>query len=550
MNKHRQPGLAALIASLLITTAALGGCGQPATPAGPAATVTVTATAPPSGTPGTAEPLPGEPSGEQTTGPTEAVPSEEPAPEEPAPEPEPAPEEPAPDEPGELDPTPTPTITGTAVYRQTLVAHTGTWGPGDVTLKYRWFRSGAAISGATDPAYVLVLADIGHRIKVRVTGSKEGYTSVARYSSATAEIEPASLTSTPTPTLSGTAQVGRTLTADPGDWGPGTVHLTYRWYRSGAVISGADDPDYDVVAADLGETIKVRVSGSKSGYQTIRKHSAETTPVIAGVLTTSAPSITGTAQVGRRLYAHAGEWGPDPIHLTYRWYRTATQIPGATGSSYLVRTGDLDKRIRVVVRGTKPGFTTAARSSALTDPVQPGVFTSTPLPTLPGTLRVGQLLNGRVTWQPIPVTITYQWFRNGVPIAGATSPEYRVQLADLGDSIRVRVQGTKPGYATQFRVTPPSPAVQPGLLRTSVPTISGTPMLGMILHANPGLWGPVPINFTYQWRRDGAPIVGATSANRTVTLGDRGHRLSVTVRGTKPGYLPVSRTSAQTPLVP
>lgn len=541
MDTHRQPLLAGLTAGFIILTSALTACGQPV--GQPQAGTTVTVTAPassPAEGPQTTEPG----SSQQSEGPEGSAPAEEPFPDE---EPSSA-EEPADTV---LSPTPTPTITGSVIYGHTLVAHAGTWGPGDVTLTYRWFRSGAAISGATEPAYQLRVGDVGHRMRLKVTGAKEGFASVTKTSAETGEVQPATLAVTPSPTVSGTAQVGRTLTAEPGTWAPSDVSLTYRWYRAGAAISGATHNTYTLVAADLSETIKVRVSGSKPGYATVRKYSSATGAVVAGTLDAVVPALTGTAKVGHRLWAMAGEWGPAPVDIRYRWYRDGTVITGAADSSYLLQAADLGERMRVVVIGQKAGYATTGRTSAMTDPVDPGTFTFAPTPSLPSTKRVGQILNGQVTWMPIPVTMHYQWFRDAAAIPGATGHHYTVRFADLGKVIRLRVTGTKAGYTTVTRATAAGSPVQPGNLSpTPTPQVTGVLIVGSTLHANPGSWGPAPVNLSYQWKRDGSVIVGATSPSRTVTLGDRGHRLSVSVRGTKPGYVPVTRTSVQTPVVP
>jgi hypothetical protein len=81
----------------------------------------------------------------------------------------------------------TPVITGTRAAGRTLAVRTGSWSPG-TGLKYRWYRSGQPIKKATHKTYKLVAADRGKTIKVRVTGSKPGYTTAPRYSAATSRI--------------------------------------------------------------------------------------------------------------------------------------------------------------------------------------------------------------------------------------------------------------------------------------------------------------------------------------------------------------------------
>ena len=82
---------------------------------------------------------------------------------------------------------PTPTISGTRRAGYVLTANPGTWTSG-TTLRYQWYRSGVAIAGATAKTYKLVTADRFDTIKVRVVGSKAGYTTVTRFSASTSRI--------------------------------------------------------------------------------------------------------------------------------------------------------------------------------------------------------------------------------------------------------------------------------------------------------------------------------------------------------------------------
>ena len=56
------------------------------------------------------------------------------------------------------------------------------------TYSYRWYRNGAAISGATAKSYILRSADRGTAIKVKVTGRKSGYTTASRVSASTTAV--------------------------------------------------------------------------------------------------------------------------------------------------------------------------------------------------------------------------------------------------------------------------------------------------------------------------------------------------------------------------
>jgi ELWxxDGT repeat protein len=170
---------------------------------------------------------------------------------------------------------PVPKVTGTAIVGKTLKAVPGAWAPAKVTLKYQWLRAGKAIKGATKSTYKLVKADAGKRITVKVTGSKSGYASASKTSKAVTALH--ALTKTPTPKITGTATVGKTLKAVPGAWAPAKVTLKYQWLRAGKAIKGATKSSYKLVSADKGKKVTVKVTGSKKNYKSVAKTSAAKT---------------------------------------------------------------------------------------------------------------------------------------------------------------------------------------------------------------------------------------------------------------------------------
>jgi subtilisin family serine protease len=87
---------------------------------------------------------------------------------------------------------------------------------------------------------------------------------------------------------------------------------------------------------------------------------------------------------------------------------------------------------------------------------------------------------------------------------------------------------------------------QESTFTTTVPTISGEYRVGAPLTASVAPWSPVA-TFTYQWRRDGDMIAGATKSTYTPDDADLGAKLSVTVTGTATGQTPTSTTSVETP---
>ena len=86
----------------------------------------------------------------------------------------------------------------------------------------------------------------------------------------------ATLTATPTPTVSGVATVGHVLTGAAGTWAPATVILTYQWQRDLVPIDNATALTYTVTAADVGHHLTLVVTGHKFGYKVVPKTSLQT----------------------------------------------------------------------------------------------------------------------------------------------------------------------------------------------------------------------------------------------------------------------------------
>ena len=193
-----------------------------------------------------------------------------------------------------------PTVSGTPTVGSTLTAKAGTWSPSDVTLKYQWLRDGYIIAGGTKPSYKLTTDDVGHAMTISITGSKSGFASRTASSAPTAKVASKDVEETPskviqssTPSVSGTAKRGRTLTGDPGDWGPTGVELALEWVRDDGVVVATGTPTYKVRTIDLGRTLSFRVIGLKKSYETVTETSKPTETVRA------TSTLTVTPEVGR-----------------------------------------------------------------------------------------------------------------------------------------------------------------------------------------------------------------------------------------------------------
>lgn len=345
---------------------------------------------------------------------------------------------------------PAPTVAGTAKVTETLTANPGKWSPSSIALAHQWYRDGKPVEDATGLSYTLLPADAGARITFSTTGTKPGYTTVMRYSAATSAVAKANLTATPTPKITGTATVGETLAGVAGTWAPAPVELGYQWYRGSTAISGATKASYVLQGADAGETIKLAITGTSPGYETVTRTSAATGAVAkASLSATPTPRITGDTVVGATLTAVPGTWSPEPVELAYQWYRGSTAIPDAKVSTYVLTDADAGDALKVKVTGSRTGYNPVSKTSAPTDAVeQPGVLT-TATPRISGTARVGQTLKVAAgDWGPGTVKLTYRWYHASRAISGATGTTYKVRSVDEDHTIWVKVTGSKEGYAS------------------------------------------------------------------------------------------------------
>ncbi|MFF2372595.1 beta strand repeat-containing protein [Agromyces sp. NPDC058110] len=166
----------------------------------------------------------------------------------------------------------TPWISEWIAVGSTVKANTGTWTSG-TTFTYQWYVNGTAVSGATASTFPLTTSHAGKTITLAVKGTLSGYSTITK----TSEVTP-KVATVATPTISGTAKVGSTLTAKTGTWTTGTA-FTYQWYAGGTAIPGATASTYQLATAQKGTAVSVLVTGTLSGYQTIVKGSSAVVPV-------------------------------------------------------------------------------------------------------------------------------------------------------------------------------------------------------------------------------------------------------------------------------
>jgi hypothetical protein len=170
-----------------------------------------------------------------------------------------------------------------------------------------------------------------------------------------------------------------------------------------------------------------------------------------------------------------------------------------------------------------------------------------PTQKISGTTKVGQTLTAVTgTWSPTPVTLSYQWKRGGAVISGAIAKTYKLTASDIGKTITVSVTGKKSGYTTVTKTTSATAPISGTLTASTIAKPSGTTKVGSTLTANTGTWGPGSVALSYQWKRAGTAIPGATGRTYKLTALDAERAITVTVTGKRTNYTTTSQTSAGT----
>ena len=297
-----------------------------------------------------------------------------------------------------------PVVHGTAQVGESLWADATDIEDGNgldrVQFQFQWTSNdGSAdtdIAGATNSGYTLVADDVGRTIRARVAFTDRGGYSETRTSAATDAVAAAPQPDRPAtgqPTITGTARVGETLTADTTGItdADGLVNATYsyQWVANdgitGTDISGETDATYTLAADDEGKTIKVRVIVTDDAGNETTLTSAATEAVgfvvqqqeASNTPATGAPTISGTAQVGETLTADTADIsdtdGLTNVSYSYQWIRndggTDTDIQDATRSTYTLAADDEGTTIKVEVRFTDDAGNDETLSSGATGAV-------------------------------------------------------------------------------------------------------------------------------------------------------------------------------------
>lgn len=202
----------------------------------------------------------------------------------------------------------------------------------------------------------------------------------------------------------------------------GGAPLSYQWERDGRSIDGAKSPTYRLTetmhATDNGAGFRVTVRNA-AGSVTSAVARLSVTPVLAAIATV--PADTQVQAGGTATFGVTVGTGTRP--LSYQWLRDGSPIDGATAAAYTTpATGSADNGARFSVAVTNAAGTLTSPAATLT------VTPAGSLPALSGQPQDATVLAGRSTTFSVTASsstaLSYQWLKNGTPIAGATAASH------------------------------------------------------------------------------------------------------------------------------
>ena len=432
----------------------------------------------------------------------------------------------------------------------------GTYSVTGGATSVEWFADTTSVG--TDSTFTLSSGDAGKAVRAVVTYELAGYTSAVT----TLAVQQGPLPTMGTPAI-GTRTFGGSLSiANPFTYSSGADNLatlSYQWLANGKAIKGATKSTLPATAALLNTQISVRVTSKSPLYPTATFTSAATTivlknaPLPAGPVTFTVAG--GTLKPGAKATIAPISWDVAGLKVAYNWQSSSdgstwTTIAKATKSSYTATAADAGNQLRVRVSATKAGYWFAEIGSAAQTVMFNTALEFTTDPVVSGSGAVGTALSvDKGTVNTTGATLSYQWLLDGIVIPGATKASHALVPSYFGKELSVRVTAAKAGnlpVTVEPRSVKVGVGAAPVATSKNAPKISGTLTSGSTLTASTGIWNIDGLTFTFQWKRNGVDVAGATSRSYLLTAADVATQLSVTVTATRTGYVNGTSTSTLT----
>jgi hypothetical protein len=256
---------------------------------------------------------------------------------------------------------------------------------------------------------------------------------------------------------------------------PGLV-TTFQWLRNGSPIAGATSATYVI------DSVKTTDSAR---YSVTLRNPLGTATSAAAALTLALPPtvanapVSSTINLGATVSFSVSALGSTPF--AYQWLRDGTALPGATSALLTIpsaQTSDAGS-YTVNISNSAGSVTTGAATLTLN-------FTAATITSAPTSLTVVAGAKSTLSVTPTGTApFTYQWFRNGLRLSGATAATLTFDTTLVSDAGTYSVIVTNPGSSVSsptaiLTVTPVTRLSNLSVL-TSLSTATDTFTLGYVV---------------------------------------------------------------------
>jgi len=360
---------------------------------------------------------------------------------------------------------------------------------GTPPLAFQWTKDGGDIVGATGYSYTLSAAALGD------AGS---YT--CRVSNACSQVESAAAVLTVDaaasivthPASQSVCQGDQAVLSIEAD---GLEPLSYQWRHDGQNLSGATQATYVIDAVDPNDAGDYTCVVSND-CGTVESNPAALT-IGSGPTVTDQPSDRYVCEGAPATFAVVAG-GSDPI--AYQWLKDGVEILDANSPSY-----GYDPVTPADAGGYSCRVTNAC-GQVTSDEAELTVGTGVVITGDPNSQSVceGYSVVFRVTADG-SAPLSYQWRKDGQDIPGATASMYMIPLATASDG---------GDYACVVSNVCGDVQSEPATLNVrAAPSIGDQPFDQVLCEGWPAMFGVTADGeppLSYQWRKDGVDIVGAT----------------------------------------
>lgn len=366
-----------------------------------------------------------------------------------------------------------------------------------IPCSYQWMKNGQNITGANSSNYTITSASLS---------DSGNYCCVIGNSYGSMNTDTVSLTILTSPQISGHPISTSRCIDDTVSFhvtASGSQPLVYQWYNTNGIISGAISNPLQLTSLS---------SGSANNYYCVVSNTCGSATSNAATLTIKTPPVVSSLSPSTTVCENNAvvfsitATGTAPI--SYQWYKNLSIITGATNATYSISSASTSDAGNYYCKATNSCGSDSSNISVLTVNTKP-VITSQTSNNI--SFCEGNTMTLSVTATGTP-PLTYQWYKNSLPITGATNNTYTVSSvvsADAGTYHCIVTNGCNSQQSNAISVTIRTAPVITNQ-SSSTNRCSGQSMTFSVTAS-----GTYPLS--YQWYKDNTIITSATNQDYTIS---------------------------------